>query len=339
MLAAGTHDLPDHIAADAEPVLLEAARRLDPPRLRRVIAHLRLVADPDGADDQAERRHRQRGLWLSSTWEGMVAVNGLLEPEAGQTLLAALEPLARPTNAHDDRSGGQRRADALAELARRSLEGGRLPQTGGVRPQLLVTVDLDSLLGPGGLGGEVGGVGPLEPEACRRLACDGAVTRVLVTRHPAPPRHPGRPDGHARGPRPGGGLAARLRAAATRLPPALGGAPTQPLEVGRTSRVVTAAQRAALVVRDGGCAVAGCDRPPAWCEAHHLRHWLHGGPTDLANLALVCRAHHRAVHEGGWRLHRGPDGRLTATPPYRRPSDAPPPPPDPARAGDPSTRW
>ncbi len=190
MLAAGTHDLPDHVAADAEPVLVEAARRLDPPRLRRAIAHLRLVADPDGADDQAERRHQQRGLWLSATWEGMVAVNGLLDPEAGQTLLAALEPLARPTGADDDRSGGQRRADALTELARRTLEAGQLPQTGGVRPQLTVTVDLDSLLGPGGLGGETGGAGPLDPEACRRLACDGAVTRVLVTRHPTN-HHPG----------------------------------------------------------------------------------------------------------------------------------------------------
>jgi hypothetical protein len=77
------------------------------------VGHLRLVADPD----RAEHRHQRRGLWLASTWEGMVAVNGLLEPEAGQTLVAAL------------------------------------PQTGGVRPQLLVTVDLDSLLGPGGPGG------------------------------------------------------------------------------------------------------------------------------------------------------------------------------------------
>jgi hypothetical protein len=97
----------------------------------------------------------------------------------------------------------------------------------------------------------------------------------------------------------------------------LGGAPTQPLEVGRTSRVVSPAQRAALVVRDGGCAFPGCQRPPAWCEAHHLRHWLHSGPTDLANLALLCRAHHRAVHEGGWRLQRLPDSSLKATPPHR----------------------
>jgi hypothetical protein len=329
VLAAGTHDLLDHVASEAEPVLLAAARRLDPPRLRRVIAHLRLVADPDGTDTLAERRHLQRGLWLSATWEGMVAVNGLLEAEAGQTLLAALEPLARPTSAQDIRSGGQRRADALAELARRTLEGGRLPQSGGVRPQLTVTVDLDSLLGPGGLGGETDAVGPLDPETCRRLACDGAVTRVLVSRHPTPhhpdpdlgPDHSSGPDhGHEHQDHPGteASLAARLQAAATRLPPALGGAPTQPLEVGRTSPVVTAAQRNALVVRDGGCAVAGCGRPPAWCEAHHLRHWLHGGPTDLANLALVCRAHHRAVHEGGWRLHRDPDGRLAAVPPHRK---------------------
>jgi Domain of unknown function (DUF222) len=61
-------------------------------------------------------------MWLASTWKGMVAVDGLLEAEAGQTLLAALEPPARPTSAQDARSGSQRRADALTELARRALE-------------------------------------------------------------------------------------------------------------------------------------------------------------------------------------------------------------------------
>ena len=189
---------------------------------------------------------------------------------------------------------------------------------------------------------------PLDPEACRRLACDGAVTRVLVTRqrpghlsHPshdpggeerAVPASQGTPTLATRDPtdekgaatrhptnhHPGtdGGLAARLRAAAALLPPTLGGAPAQPLEVGRASRVVTAAQRTALAIRDGGCVFPGCDRPLAWCEAHHLRHWLHGGPTDLENLALLCRTHHRTVHEGGWRLARDPDGRLTASPPY-----------------------
>jgi Domain of unknown function (DUF222)/HNH endonuclease len=316
VLVHATHDLASHVTAEAEPVLVDAARRLDPPRLRRVAAHLRHVADAEGAGHEVERRHQRRGLWLATTWEGMVALQGLLEPEAGQTLLAALEPLARPTSAADARSGGQRRADALTELARRNLEAGRLPQTGGVRPQLTVTIDLDSLLdNPGGLAGEAGGMALLEPEACRRLACDGAVTRVLVTRHPT--RHP---TGHhlEDGATAEGGLTERLRAAMALLPPVLGGAPSQPLDLGRTTRVVSPAQRTALAVRDGGCVFSGCDRPLAWCEAHHLWHWLDGGPTDLVNLALLCRAHHRAVHEGGWRLVRGPDGRFTTTRSHRR---------------------
>jgi Domain of unknown function (DUF222)/HNH endonuclease len=353
VLAAGTADLPAHTTMQAEPVLLEAARRLDPPRLRRVVGHLRYVADPDAADAEAQRRYERRGVWLAPTWEGMLAVEGLLDPEAGQTLLAALEPLARPTGAADERNGDQRNADALAELARRSLQAGRLPQSGGVRPQLLVTVDLATLLGQeAGLGGELGWVGSLPAQAARRLACDGAVTRVLVSRQ-QPDNHntdghhhpryqaasnggggaaSGDPDCHGSRNRwngnsengdseavnGAGGLAGRLQAAIRLLPPALGGAPTQPLEVGRTTRTVAPAQRNALVVRDGGCAFPGCDRPQGWCEAHHLRHWAHGGPTDLANLALLCWAHHRAVHEGGWQLQRDPDGRLTATPPHRR---------------------
>src|ERR671913_707041 len=174
VLATGTHPLPDQVTVEAEPVLVEAARRLDPPRLRRLLGHLLQLADPNSADRDRERRYARRGLWLAPTFEGMVAVDGLLEPEAGQTLLAALEPLARPADATDSSSGSQRQADALCELARRHLKGGRLPQAGGVRPQLTVTVDLDSLLGhPGALGGETGWAGPLDPEACRRLAFDG----------------------------------------------------------------------------------------------------------------------------------------------------------------------
>jgi uncharacterized protein DUF222/HNH endonuclease len=333
-LTRATQALPAATVAQAEPVLLEAARRLDPPRLRKVVGHLCEVADPDAAEQQAQRRHDRRGLWVAPTFEGMVAVDGLLDPEAGETLLTALEPLARPSTADDERSAAQRRADALTELARRQLEGGRLPQSGGVRPQVVVTVDLASLLGRPGLpGGEGGSVGPLPVETARRLACDAAVTRVLVARdrqHPVaehcgdgdPAGHTGAADADpAAEPSdhdPAAGLAARLRAAMTLLPPALGGAPPEPLEVGRATRVVAPAQRTALTVRDGGCRFPGCDRPVAWCDAHHLRHWLHGGPTDLQNLVLLCRGHHHAVHEGGWQLHRHPDGEFTATPPHRR---------------------
>ena len=223
VLAHGPQDLPEQVTVEAEAVLVAAACRLDPPRLRRVLGHLCLVADPEAADRHTELRHQRRGLWLAPTWDGMVAVDGLLEPEAGQSLVAALEPLARPADAQDPPSGSQRRADALAELARRALAGGRLPHTGGVRPQLTVTVDLDSLLGRHhAVGGEVGGVGPLDPEACRRLACDGALTRVLVTRSPHGHRHPDHDHDRNDGSHGGERLAERLRASMALLPPALG---------------------------------------------------------------------------------------------------------------------
>ena len=70
-----------------------------------------------------------------------------------------------------------------------------------------------------------------------------------------------------------------------------------PLDVGRRTAVVPASIRRALVVRDGGCAFPGCDRPAAWCDAHHVLHWAEGGATSVDNLVLVCRRHHRIVHE------------------------------------------
>jgi hypothetical protein len=73
---------------------------------------------------------------------------------------------------------------------------------------------------------------------------------------------------------------------------------SEPLEVGRTVRVVPPSLRRALSVRDGGCAFPSCDRPVSWCDAHHVRHWADGGKTDLANLVLLCRRHHRMTHGG-----------------------------------------
>jgi len=99
-------------------------------------------------------------------------------------------------------------------------------------------VDRDSLQrrpGPGSLGGHTD-LAALDPEAGRRLAGDSAVTRVLVTHHPTHHSHSHQddPDGGDGD----GGLATRLQTAAARLPPTLGGAPSQPLDVGRTTRVV-----------------------------------------------------------------------------------------------------
>jgi hypothetical protein len=76
--------------------------------------------------------------------------------------------------------------------------------------------------------------------------------------------------------------------------------PAMPLEIGRRTRIVPAHLMKALRIRDGGCTLRGCDRPPSWAEAHHVAHWLDQGQTELDNLALICRAHHRAVHEDGF---------------------------------------
>ncbi|GAB4105435.1 HNH endonuclease signature motif containing protein [Micromonospora taraxaci] len=106
----------------------------------------------------------------------------------------------------------------------------------------------------------------------------------------------------------------RLACDATILPAVLGGA-GQVLDVGRQRRLVTGALRRALVLRDGGCAFPGCDRPPRWCAAHHIHHWADGGPTNLDNAALLCGHHHRHVHRGEWTVRLGDDGHPEFVPP------------------------
>jgi hypothetical protein len=81
------------------------------------------------------------------------------------------------------------------------------------------------------------------------------------------------------------------------------------------SRVIPAALRTALAMRDRGCRFPGCDRPPEWTDAHHILPRSDDGKTKAENLTLLCRVHHRMVHEGGWRLTRAGDGGLEAMPP------------------------
>lgn len=81
-----------------------------------------------------------------------------------------------------------------------------------------------------------------------------------------------------------------------------------PTDLGRDLRHPTAAQRRALVARDGCCTFPGCDAHLGWLDAHHIREWHRDGPTDLDNLVLVCRRHHRVAHRRGWSLTLDADG-------------------------------
>lgn len=80
------------------------------------------------------------------------------------------------------------------------------------------------------------------------------------------------------------------------------------LTLGRSRRIATRTQTLALIARDRGCSFPGCAHPPEWCERHHIREWVDGGLTDLDNLTLLCRYHHRHFASSGWTCRINPDG-------------------------------
>jgi hypothetical protein len=224
--------------------------------LVRVVEHWKHLADSAAAEAAAELRFSRRGLYVSPTLEGMIRVDGDLDPETGQTVLTAIGAMVDASLREagtDLRSPAQRRADALGEICRRYLDEGERPVVAGERPHVLVSVDLQALLGRAGRA-ELEDAGLLTPTAARRIACDAKVSRVITR----------------------------------------GG--SEPLEMGRRTPVVPASLRRALVLRDRGCRFPGCGRAQAWCDAHHVMHWADGGETSLANLVLLCRPHHRTVH-------------------------------------------
>ena len=108
---------------------------------------------------------------------------------------------------------------------------------------------------------------------------------------------------------------ARIWACDCTLIPATLNADGEVLDLGRAKRLITPGQRRALYLRDRGCAFPGCNRPPRNCQGHHIVHWDHGGPTDLANLVLLCAHHHRKIHRTGWDVRMAPDGLPEFIPP------------------------
>ncbi|PYC67296.1 HNH endonuclease [Micromonospora arborensis] len=286
-------------AADkAVGVLVDWAGQFDPTLLRKLGTRILDHVAPDIADAaaalqaDAARTTHDRHLTISEQTSGRLRLTGTLDAETAGLLRAAIDPLTAPSGPDDQRSPGQRRHDALADLCRLSLRTGELPEHGGEPAQIVVTTSYDRLVrrldtgtpdtGTPDTGTPDAGVldtGTLDtglrltPETVRRLACD-----------------------------------------ATILPAVLGGN-GQPLDVGRQRRLITGPLRRALVLRDRGCAFPGCDRPPRWCDAHHIHHWADGGPTCLANAVLLCGHHHRHLHHSDWTVHLANDGHPKFTPP------------------------
>ena len=258
-----------------EAPLLDKARESSPGKFYYLCQHYRHAADRKGFEAEQKEQVENRMLWISTAEDGTVQLTGYFDPEGGATLRTALEPLARRSGAHDDRSREKRLADAAVEVAAHALEMGLIPQQGSQRTHLQVTTSLETLLGlPGAPAADLEFASlPISSKTVERLACDSSVTRILL------------------------------------------GSNSMVIDVGRAKRTISGPARKALNVRDRGCTWPGCERPASWTSGHHIQHWLHGGNNQPPNLTLLCYRHHWMVHEGNWQIVRGDDGRMLTIPP------------------------
>ncbi len=196
-----------------------------------------------------------------------------LDPEGRAVLEAAIGPLSAPTpvaGLRDLRPSDRRRGEALVGVCRRATAAGPATPT-GEKAQVVVTMTLRDLEARLGSATTLG-----SRDAGRALAPETA----------------------------------RRIACDAGVVPAVLGADGEVLELGRGRRLFSRGQTAALWLRDGGCSFPGCDIPAHWCDAHHLWHWAGGGPTDLANAALLCGRHHTIVHQRGLRGLVSPAGEV-----------------------------
>ncbi len=279
----------DGLRGKAECYLLEQAELHHAGVLAGLAAHLLDVVAPDLADaklaealEREERRDatRRNTFSATATHRGRMALRGELDPESWALVAAALGPLAAPASGvdpdgvqvRDQRSVGQRHADALVEVCSRTLAAETLPTSGGFPAHVAVTMDYDRLRETAGVGLLDTGA-PIPAADLRRVLCDAGVLPVVLD------------------------------------------STGVPLDVGRLRRVVSRELRRAVQVRDIGCAFPGCTRPAAWCQVHHLAHWVDNGTTSLANAVLLCGHHHRVIHRNQWTVRMGRSRRPEFIPP------------------------
>ena len=264
-----------------------------------------------------------------------------LDTENAAILEAAIGPASRPTpgpdGEPDHRTPSRRRGDAFTALLRAAATS-PTSVPGALKTTLILTMTVAELqawttrTGAPGTSGTSGT--PRTRTAQAALTADEAddiptagTARHLGTsaRGPADPGHRASQAGPAPAPHGLGaaevlgttatgdllplGTARRLACDAAIIPAVLA-SPSQPLDLGRTTRLVTPAQLTALWLRDRHCTFPGCDIPAHWTDAHHLHHWADGGPTSLTNLTLLCRRHHTIAHRDDLGATITPDGHV-----------------------------
>ena len=280
-------DLPDSPARGAAvDQLLSAAKETDANTLAIHARAAREALEEPSALDAETALRSQRYLRIGPEIDGLRRLSGVLDPESAAVVVSAFDAVTSP------RRGGPRFVEseiAAAELAADERSDGQL--------RVDALVDLIRVASAVGDKPVLGAARPAVRVviAARDLERDGFAQLEGVA---APIS---------------AATARRIACDAGMLPVVLG-TDGEVLDLGRTARVFSPAQRIALAVRDGGCRWPGCDRPPSWCEAHHLDEWSHGGATDLNNGVLLCRHHHLLIHNNGWKVLRSENG-LTVRPP------------------------
>ena len=295
---------------ETEERLLAVGRAGTAEHVERIVRGWRRVDRIAEARETAQR-HKSRALHVYQDEDGMVVIRGCLAPEVGAVVMKALEA-ARQTlyqrswRAFADAgvsaevpSVAQQQADALALVAETALHHGIEPGAPAERYQVVVHVDA-----------------PVLAESDAPVVGD---TDVPVGDAHAPGQSVLEDGTHV-----SAETSRRLACDASRVG-MRHDEHGHVVEVGARTRTISPALRRALQHRDRGCRFPGCGLP--FGQGHHIRHWAHGGPTTLSNLALLCRRHHRAVHEEGYQVDRAPDGTLSFRMPNGRLLPAVPAPP------------
>ena len=266
--------------ADAAAALVREVHEVTLERLAANARARRDELDEAGIALREEQRRERRFLHLIPQADGMTRINGLLDPESAAIIGGAIDAITAP------RRGGPRFVDPTEAARAKAIEDD--PRT---TPQLA----LDGLV-------ELIRVATLADRGrvlgAKRVGVRVHVAEADLRRGAGAARIEGQTEAVS--------IATAERIACDNgvLPIAIN-FDGQPLDVGRSQRTFTARQRIALAARDGGCIIGDCDRPPEWCEAHHIDEWMRDhGNTDLADGVLLCRQHHMVLHNHGWRITR-----------------------------------
>jgi 5-methylcytosine-specific restriction endonuclease McrA len=287
---------------ETEARLLAVGRAGTAAHVERIVRGWRRV-DRQAEAREAARQHAGRALHVYQEEEGTVVLRGRLAPEVGALLLRALDA------ARETLYQRRRASEAVLPAADPAAAAPTRAQQQADALALLAETALHHELDPGAPGERYQVV----------VHVDAAVL--------ADPDQPGQ-SVLEEGPHVPAETSRRLACDASRVV-MWHDREGRVVEVGARTRTIPPALRRALQHRDGRCRFPGCEVRVG--QGHHVHHWAQGGPTTLSNLALLCRRHHRAVHEEGYQLARLPDGALR----FRRPDgrllpDVPPPAPVPA---------